>query len=99
MVSDTMKEMVKKNEEMAKKNDELLKIFVLMYKNTENFDFEKFQEAKDIDFTQLDVQKVISLWGKINNDGEKLDKLKMFIGNKRKNSSPNMIENNDKNKI
>jgi len=67
-------EMVKKNEEMAKKNDELLKIFVLMYKNTENFDFEKFQEAKDIDFTQLDVQKVISLWGKINNDGEKLDK-------------------------
>ena len=73
------KGIVAKEKEIAK--EEKLKMFIIMFKNTPNLDLDKLEKEQIINFSEIDVNKVISIWG--NKDEDKLKLLKEYLGKKR----------------
>ena len=76
-------EISKKNEIIAKKGDEQLKTFLVMLKHMPNFNLDELEKELNINFSEIDINKVMSLWG--NKDKEKLEILKEYLGKKRRN--------------
>ena len=82
-ISKKNEEISKKNEIIAKKGDEQLKTFLVMLKHMPNFNLDELEKELNINFSEIDINKVMSLWG--NKDKEKLEILKEYLGKKRRN--------------
>ena len=64
--------------------EQKLKTFLIIYKTAKDLKLEYFEENNIINFSELDINKVESLWGKNDEYKTKLDELKEYIGKKRK---------------
>ena len=82
-ISKKNEEISKKNEIIAKKGDEQLKTFLVMLKHMPNFNLDELEKELNINFSEIDINKVMSLWG--NKDKEKLEIIKEYLGKKRRN--------------
>ena len=98
MVKDMTKDMIKKEEakNMVTKAEERLKIKnlkeFLTSKESKNLSLELYEAIFKIDLSELDINNVISFWGKEN--GDELEKLKNFIVIKRLNKIPKLDDKN-----
>jgi hypothetical protein len=79
MIKDKIKDMIKARENENSKN------FLNSYKNFD-YDLEVYENTSNINFSELDIEKVIAYWGNDNKYENKLIKLKDFIGKKRNNN-------------
>lgn len=84
LAEDMVKEKVKKAKMEAE--NENLKKFLNSYKNLD-YSLEFYENTSNINFSELDMEKVIAYWGNEEKYEEKLKLLTDFIGKKRKNNT------------
>ena len=80
------KEKEKMENAIKEAENENLKKFLNSYKNF-NYSLEDYEKISNINFAELDMNKIITYWGKEIKYENKLKALKEFIGKKRKNNS------------